>query len=46
MISIRSEQSRDVSAREVLLDDVFGFDRHEKHASVCVKAVCRPKDCL
>lgn len=30
MISIRSEQSRDVSAREVLLDDVFGFDRHEK----------------
>lgn len=30
MISIRSETARDVSAREVLLDEAFGMDRHEK----------------
>ena len=30
MTIIRSETARDVSAREALLDDAFGFDRHEK----------------
>ena len=30
MISIRTEQSRDLLAREALLDDAFGFDRREK----------------
>lgn len=30
MITIRSELARDVTAREALLDDAFGFERHEK----------------
>ena len=30
MTTIRSETARDVSAREALLDDAFGFYRHEK----------------
>ena len=30
MITIRSEHARDIKAREALLDDVFGIERHAK----------------
>lgn len=30
MIMIRSEHARDVKAREILLDEAFGLERHEK----------------
>jgi predicted N-acetyltransferase YhbS len=30
MITVRSEHARDVKAREILLDEAFGIERHEK----------------